>query len=152
MNLSWNLLKFKQFHWKFFCWFTMLVHIICVKLIVGSPWMLVNTHPQELFWQVITADMGLLPDKQKLGFEHALETFSPPSLVIDPDMHHGMCVTHVTWCMPGSLNSSFHWKLLTGKTFLVCPSHAQPIILRIWQGWVSDSLKPVYDKMRHKLS
>ena len=24
-------------------------------------------------------------------------------LVIDPDMHHGTCVTHVPWCMSGSL-------------------------------------------------
>ena len=23
--------------------------------------------------------------------------------VSDPDMHHGTCVTHVPWCMPGSL-------------------------------------------------
>ena len=38
-------------------------------------------------------------------------TFSPPliskdPLVNDPDMHHGMCVTHVLWCMSGSLNCS----------------------------------------------
>ena len=36
-------------------------------------------------------------------------TFSPrhriqrKSLVNDPGMHHGTCVTHVPWCMPGSL-------------------------------------------------
>ena len=34
-------------------------------------------------------------------------TFSPPPWVSDPDMHHGTCVTHVPWCMPGSLTSSF---------------------------------------------
>ena len=27
----------------------------------------------------------------------------------DPDMHHGTCVTHVPWCMPESLTSSFLW-------------------------------------------
>ena len=33
---------------------------------------------------------------------------SPPSRVSDPDMHHhGTCVTHVPWCMPGSLTSGF---------------------------------------------
>ena len=32
-------------------------------------------------------------------------TFSPPPRVSDPDMHHGTCVTHVPWCMPGSLTS-----------------------------------------------
>ena len=26
-------------------------------------------------------------------------------LVNDPGMHHGTCVTHVSWCMTGSLNS-----------------------------------------------
>ena len=34
-------------------------------------------------------------------------TFSPPTRVSDPDMHHGTCVTHVPWCMPGSLTISF---------------------------------------------
>ena len=43
-------------------------------------------------------------------------TFSPSPRDSDPDMHHGTCVTHVPWCMPGSLTS--------GKT--------QPAILRIW--------------------
>ena len=30
----------------------------------------------------------------------------PPPRVSDPDMHHGTCVTHVPWCMSGSLTSS----------------------------------------------
>ena len=34
-------------------------------------------------------------------------TFSPQLRVSDPDMHHGTCVTHVSWCMPGSLSSGF---------------------------------------------
>ena len=36
-------------------------------------------------------------------------TFSSPLRVSDPDMHHGTCVTHVPWCMSGSLTSSFLW-------------------------------------------
>ena len=36
----------------------------------------------------------------------------------DPDMHHGTCVTHVPWCMPGSLTSSFLWSRLRGKRSL----------------------------------
>ena len=36
-------------------------------------------------------------------------TFSPPPRVSDPDMHHGMCVTHVPWCMSRSLTSGFVW-------------------------------------------
>ena len=33
----------------------------------------------------------------------------PPQLVRDPDMHHGTCVTHVPWCLTGSLTSGFLW-------------------------------------------
>ena len=36
-------------------------------------------------------------------------TFSKSSLVSDADMHHGTCMAHVPWCMPGSLNSGFLW-------------------------------------------
>ena len=42
-------------------------------------------------------------------------TFSPLPLVSDPDMHHGACVTHASWCMPGSLTSSFLWSRWRGK-------------------------------------
>ena len=42
-------------------------------------------------------------------------TFSPPSRVSDPDMHHGTCVTHVAWCMPGSLTSGLLWSRWRGK-------------------------------------
>ena len=43
------------------------------------------------------------------------ERFPPPSQVGDPDMHHGTCVTHVPWCMPGSLISGFLWSRWRGK-------------------------------------
>ena len=43
------------------------------------------------------------------------ELFSPPPRVSDPDMHHGTCVTHVPWCMPGSLTSSFLLNQWRGK-------------------------------------
>ena len=36
-------------------------------------------------------------------------TFSSPPRVSDPDMYHGTCVTHVPWCMPGSLTNGFPW-------------------------------------------
>ena len=42
-------------------------------------------------------------------------TFSPPPRVSDPDMHHGTCVTHVPWCMLGSLTSGFLWSRWRGK-------------------------------------
>ena len=59
-------------------------------------------------------------------------TFSPSPQVSDPDMHHGTCVTHVPWCMPGSLTSGFLWNRRRGKTFPAFPAHAQPAILHIW--------------------
>ena len=34
---------------------------------------------------------------------------SPPRRISDPGMNHGTCVTHVPWCMPGSLTSGFLW-------------------------------------------
>ena len=30
-------------------------------------------------------------------------------------MHHGTCVTHVPWCMSGSLTWGFHWSRWRGK-------------------------------------
>ena len=44
-------------------------------------------------------------------------TFSPPQLVRDPDMHHGTCVTHVPWCMTGSLTSGFLWSRWREKRY-----------------------------------
>ena len=37
-------------------------------------------------------------------------------IVSDPDMHHGTCVTHVPWCMPGSLTSGYIWTRLREKS------------------------------------
>ena len=42
-------------------------------------------------------------------------TFFPPPQVSDSDMHHDTCVTHVPWCMPGSLTSGFLWSRWRGK-------------------------------------
>ena len=43
------------------------------------------------------------------------ERFPPPPQFSDPDMHHGTCVKHVPWCMPGSLTSGFLWSRWRGK-------------------------------------
>ena len=47
-------------------------------------------------------------------------TFFPPPRVSDPDMHHGTCVMHVPWCMPGSLTSGFLW-IRYGENVLAIP-------------------------------
>ena len=54
----------------------------------------------------------------KVRIAHALGMpgpFSPPSRFCDPDMHHVTYVTHVPWCMPGSLFSGFLWSQWQGK-------------------------------------
>ena len=64
------------------------------------------------------ASMGLLPDTLNWGLrmrQGMPGTFSPPLRFSDPDMHYGTCVTHVPWCMSGSLSSGFLWSRRRGK-------------------------------------
>ena len=42
-------------------------------------------------------------------------TFFLPPRISDPDMHHGMCLTHMPWCMPGLLTCGFLWNQWRGK-------------------------------------
>ena len=44
-----------------------------------------------------------------------LGTLSPTPRASDPDIHHGTCVTHVPWCMSGSLTSGFLWSRWRGN-------------------------------------
>ena len=63
--------------------------------------------------------MSLLPDIRKIvGCECSVNgPFSPPPRVNDPNMHHGTCVTHVPWYMPGSLTNGFLWSRWREETF-----------------------------------
>ena len=58
---------------------------------------------------------GPLARYVNLRVAHAPGTFSPPPQNRDPGMHHGTCVTHVPWCMPGSQTCVFHWSWWRGK-------------------------------------
>ena len=71
-------------------------------------------------------------------------TFSPPPRVIDPDVHHGTCVTHVPWCMTGSITSGFLWSRWRGKRsrhsrrmrnpqFYVSGKRPMPITDTVWK-------------------
>ena len=53
--------------------------------------------------------------------------FQRKPLVSDPGMHHGTCVTHVPWCMSGSLTCG------DGENVSGIPGACAPAILRIWQ-------------------
>ena len=67
---------------------------------------------------------GPLARYVKLWVAHVLgmlETFSPPPQVSVPDMHHGTYVTHVPWCMPGSLINGFLWLVGGGENIPFIP-------------------------------
>ena len=53
--------------------------------------------------------------------------FKRKPLVSDPGMHHGTCVTHVPWCMSGSLTCGDE------ENVPGIPGTCAPAILRIWQ-------------------
>ena len=79
-----------------------------------------------------TSTVGLLPDTQiaccvcaaNAGNVFPCGGLQRKPLVKDPGMHHGTCVTHVPWCMPGSLARG------GGENI---PGACAPAILRIWQ-------------------
>ena len=53
--------------------------------------------------------------------------FQRKLLYSDPGMHHGTCVTHVPWCMSGSLTCG------DGENVPGIPGACATAILRIWQ-------------------
>ena len=61
---------------------------------------------------------GPLARYVKLRIAHASGmpgTFFLSTQVSDLGMYHGTCVTHVPWCMPGSLTNGFLWSRWRGK-------------------------------------
>ena len=88
-----------------------------------------------MYLRVCVYYTGLVPDTQNCGLRMRRECrerfprhrLLRKPLVNDPSMHHGTCVTHVPWCMSGSLTCG------EGEKFPAFPAHAQPAILHIWQ-------------------
>ena len=66
-------------------------------------------------------------------------TFLLPPQVSDPDMHHGTCVMHVPWCMPGSLTScSFEvggWENVAGIPGARVTRNFAYLVRSRWHGW-----------------
>ena len=108
---------------------------------------------------------GPLARYVKLQVAHApgmLGTFSPPLGASYPDMHHGTCVTHVPWCMPGSLTSGFfevggrekrsrHSRRMRNPQFCLSGKRPMGFIIRVptcWQHnivlgvWLTASINP----------
>ena len=79
--------------------------------------------------QFDVAVMGLLPDTKicRLRLRPEWREHFPrhrlqrKPVVNDLGIHRGTCVTHVPWCMPGSLTCG------------AFPAHVHPAISRIWQ-------------------
>ena len=78
--------------------------------------------------------MGLLPDTQNRGCACAGNAGNVFPVTAGKRSRHASrhVLTHVPWCMPGSLTSSFLWNRRRGETFPAFPAHAHPAILRIW--------------------
>ena len=77
---------------------------------------------EKTYWRYDTsaelALWALLPDTQNCGLRmrrECREHFSRHRRISDPDIHHRTCVTHVPWCMPGSLTSGFLWNRWRGR-------------------------------------
>ena len=79
------------------CWPSSLTHICGT----GGRWV------HGPFTRYVTLQVELVP-----GISG---TFSPHPRFGDPDMHHGTCVTHVSWCISGSLISGFLLNQWRGK-------------------------------------
>ena len=80
----------------------------------------------------------------------------PARVGSDPVMHHGTCVTHVPWCMPGSLTSDFllirqrekrsrHSRCICNPQF--CVSGKRPISFGRWHS-VGRGIKICLDWIR----
>ena len=88
-----------------------------------------------LMFSLIYACMGLLPDTWNCGLRMRRECrerfpcgrLQRKPLASDPGMHQGTCVTHVPWCMSGSLTGG------GGENVPGIPDACEPVILCIWQ-------------------
>ena len=78
---------------------------------------------------------------------HEPGTFTPRRFS-DPDMHHGLCVTHVPWCIPGSLTSGCLWSQWREKWSLhsrrVCATHNLTYLVRGPLQYVGQCYKGVW--------
>ena len=86
-------------------------NLILSYLWIDDPYTCIHQDCSNGIWAIVILQQcnGPLTRYAKLRVAHAPGmpgTFSPPPRVSDPDMHHSTCVTHVPWCLPGSLISS----------------------------------------------
>ena len=102
LNLKWIRRGKHYIHWHRIYYFLELYELLGI-------WVTYDPDISLLPLLDLLEAMGLLPDTQNLVLCMRRGTFSchrlqRKPLVSDPDMHHGTCVTHVPWCISGSLN------------------------------------------------
>ena len=73
--------------------------IVCFKIQLTSPW--ASYQIRKIVGCACAGNSGsVIPATD----------FRRKPLLSDPDMHHGTCVTHVPWCMSGSLTRKWRGK------------------------------------------
>ena len=106
--------------------------VVALYLLVDSSELVIDivhgclTDAEGIVWlpQWRWRNHGPLTRYVKLRVTHAPGmpgTFSPQPRSSDPDMHPGTCVTHVPWCMSGSLTRGLLWSRWRGK----CSRHSR---------------------------
>ena len=112
------------------------------KMIVSAYYDSIKELNRYCHWQWF---IGLLPDTQNCGLcmrrecrERFLrDRFHRKPLVSYPGMHYGTCVTHVLWCMSGSLTREWQGKLSRHSWRMrnpqLCVSGTRPIP-GLWHG------------------
>ena len=78
-----------------------LYHAMMPAMTTGMPQLYHAMMPAMTTW------LSYVHDARKL--DRTVKEGLGPTHPSDPDMHHGTCVTHVSWCVLGSLTSGFIW-------------------------------------------
>ena len=89
----------------------MVLRVITIRLAIARRGVVDLTTYRCPLTEDIASATGLLPDTWNCGLRMRRECrerfprhlLQRKPLINDPGMHHGTCVTHVPWCMPGSL-------------------------------------------------
>ena len=130
------------------CCYNIISYIPCVCgcMCGGIVWfrlyiLKINMQTLNIHNETSLPPIGLLPNTQNCGLPTQRIFFFPPPRVNDPGMHHGTCVTHVLWCIPGSLAGAFLWIQWKWKVLGACATRNFTYLVRGLFGKGTFSLK-----------